>query len=132
MLSQYTWPELRCTIFRHRQYPLGGIASDALLQQAVQLIAEGRWYGMVAAARDYATPCTVLGSGNSHQQLQQDLAAVLGQAIRLGADPFACDATTVATCTTIFTLTVTKNQNYYEPYAAHPEGYQWLHALWHS
>src|SRR4051794_23148163 len=72
LIAKQTWPELVVTVFRRLQYPLRGIADDALLAQALQQTRDGEWFHFVSLDDYYPSPCSWRGSGSTHAELRQE------------------------------------------------------------
>src|SRR5689334_8587193 len=68
LILQQTRPEIEIYIFRRLQYPLRGLADDALLEQALQMIPENHWYQIVPLD-GFPSRLDHLGCGDSHAHL---------------------------------------------------------------
>lgn len=136
LVSQQTWREIDITIFRKLQFPLRGIASEQLLEQALQQIPENHPYEIVNL-RSYPEHCTYCGSGKSHIELRRELTEVFGELVGIGQEPDYSSQLSSAV-SNVFTVAVTlsnqfqvyKNQDFYERYVREPERYTWIEDLW--
>ncbi|MBI1259962.1 MAG: hypothetical protein GC204_21040 [Chloroflexi bacterium] len=88
LIAQQNTPELLVTIFHHLQFPLRGVAADALLQVALEYIPDGEWYTIVSLDHAYPAATILLGSGSTHEQLQADFERVQGANVAIGQNPF--------------------------------------------
>jgi hypothetical protein len=88
LTAKQEWPELTLTIFRGAQYPLRGVVNEALVAEALQKISPGEWFQIVSLDHYYPSECVWYGSGNSHNELRQDLSEVAGLRVGIGLDPF--------------------------------------------
>jgi hypothetical protein len=93
LISDQTWPELVVTVFRRLQYPLRGVADDALLAQALQQTRDGEWFHFVSLDDYYPSSCSWRGSGSTHAELRQEFREIIGQRVGIGRDPFDGDET---------------------------------------
>jgi len=87
LITNEKWPELVVTIFRRLQFPIRGVADDALLARALQEIPEGKQFEMKNLAERYPSPCECWGSGNTHAELRNDFRENIGVSIAIGLDP---------------------------------------------
>jgi hypothetical protein len=81
-------PELVITIFRHLQYPIRGVADDALLALALQHIPHGQWFSILSTKERYPKPCKRLTGGCIRPELRRMLGEFKGQRVAVGTDPF--------------------------------------------
>lgn len=88
LVSGQTCRKLVVSVFRGLQYPLRGVADDALLAQALQQIPDGRWYSMILLEDYYPSQVSYMGSGDSHAEMRQDFAENAGLLIGFGENPF--------------------------------------------
>jgi hypothetical protein len=130
LVAQQDWPEIGITIFRRRQYPLRGVVDDELIAKALDYIHDNEWYKIVSAKDYYPSPCMFYGGGNSHTELRQQLQELAGQLVGIGRDPFDYDTTWFRVNRDVFMISTTKNQTYYEPFAQHPDKYEWIEKMW--
>ena len=73
------------TVYRKKRYPLRGVAGDALLVEALALIKEGDWYDIVSID-GFPKDISYYGSGNSHEELRQDMEESRGTTVGVGHD----------------------------------------------
>jgi hypothetical protein len=133
LISRQTHPELSITVFRRPQFSLRGIADKNLLEQALNNIPDGEWYRIVSLD-SFPSECNILGSGNRHQELETEFSEIVGQNVGIGQSPFdVFDASRPKwNAADVFQLSVTKNRNYYENYAANSEKYRRVEELWYG
>ncbi len=132
LLAEQTWPEIHVAIYRERQYPFRGVVDEIFITQAMGYIADGQHYAIVKL-REYPTPCEWLDDGKSHEQLGEQLKRLKGESVGIGTEPFeAVDRRAQDSHKSVFSLLVSKNQNYYEPYAKTPERYTHTVKEWDS
>lgn len=81
-------PELVITIFRRLQYPIRGVADDALLALALQQIPHGQWFSILSTKDRYPKPCKRLTGGCTRPELRRMLGEFKGQRVAVGTDPF--------------------------------------------
>ncbi len=81
-------PELVITIFHRLQYPIRGVADDALLALALQQIPHGQWFSILSTKDRYPKPCKRLTGGCTRHELQRMLGEFNGQRVAVGTDPF--------------------------------------------
>jgi hypothetical protein len=130
LLAEQTWPEIHVTIFREKQYPLRGSVDEKLITQALEAMKNWQSYAIVRIG-EYPTPCEWLDDGKSYEQLRAQLEQNMGEYVGIGANPFeAVDFRARDSYTKVFSLIVSKNQNYYEPYAKAPEQYAHIVQEW--
>jgi hypothetical protein len=132
LISQQTWPEISFTVFKQLQFPLRGKADENLLEQALNRIPDGQPYSIVSIPLSrYPSNISWQGNGNSHEELRREFADVLGEEVGIGQEPFDIyDDKWIRYHHEVFQVSLTKNQNYYEPYAKEPERYKWLEDFW--
>lgn len=127
-------PEIEIFIYRHLQYPIRGIADDALLGAALEAISDGVWYSIVSLDDYYPKPCDFLGSGDSHAELVAEFNQVRGKAVGIGVNPMDVekgDLKWVYTHTDqVIYLAVKKNRNYSLEYAKDPKRYESVIRAW--
>src|SRR5437867_12276273 len=63
LIAKQTWPHIVVRVFRHLQYPLRGIADNAMREQALKLFP--MYYSIVSLDDYYPSPVVWLGSGNT-------------------------------------------------------------------
>jgi hypothetical protein len=132
LISQQAHPEIVIAVFHHLQYPIRGVADETLLQQALHQIPDGEWYTIVSLGNVYPSSVSWWGNGNSHQELRHDFADVLGEKVGIGINPddaYSGDWRTLRP-NEVLTISVLRNQNYYEPYAKDPARYAGVFGLW--
>ncbi|MCC6616303.1 MAG: hypothetical protein IT320_22715 [Anaerolineae bacterium] len=134
LIAQQTHPEIVIAIFRYLQYPIRGIADEKLLKQALQRITDGDWYTIVSLENVYPFSVAWWGNGRSHQELEHDFADVLGEKVGIGINPDDAHNGDWRKLSheEVFTLSVIRNQNYYERYAKESENYAWVIDLWQA
>lgn len=88
LAAQQLRRELIITIFRSSPYPLTGTVDEALIAQALSLVPDGCWYTILEQDSYFPAPCDGMGSGQSHAALRDDLAELLGAAVRIGENPW--------------------------------------------
>jgi hypothetical protein len=130
LVAQQDWPEISITIFHRRQYPLRGIVGGELIAKALDYVHDNEWYMIVSPKDYYPSRCIFYGSGNSHAELRQELQELAGELVGIGRDPFDYDTTWFHFSPDIFIVSMTKNQTYYEPFAQHPDKYEWVKKMW--
>lgn len=81
-------PEVIITIFHRLQYPVRGVADDALLALALQQIPHGQWFSIISTKDRYPKPCYRLTGGCTHPELRRMLGEFKGQRVAVGTDPF--------------------------------------------
>jgi len=124
-------PEVSITIFRQKQYAIRGIADEKLAHEALALIPEGEWFSILSLEKVPSTPWNVIGSGNTHAELQESLANLKGQSIRFGRNPFDLrssyfedpDDAWVAN-SYLHPPKITKNWLSYSPFETDPDRYR--------
>jgi hypothetical protein len=132
LLAQQTWPEMHLVIFREKLFRLRGIVDEPFIAQAIKSVMDGHHYVIVRVA-DYPLACEWLDEGNSHVQLQSQLRDLNGEIVGIGAAPLEeVDLREKDSYKRVFSLRVSKNQNYYEPYAKSPEHYAQVEKEWTS
>ncbi len=87
LITNEKWPNLVVTVFRRLQFPIRGIADDALLARALQEIPEGKHFEIKNLAERYPVPSGCWGSGNSHAELRSDFSEILGERVGIGPAP---------------------------------------------
>jgi len=87
LITNEKWPQLVVTIFRRLQFPIRGVADDALLARALQEIPEGKEFEMKNLAERYPSRCECWGSGNSHAELRSEFRENIGERIGIGPAP---------------------------------------------
>jgi len=87
LITNDKWPQLVVTVFRRLQFPIRGIADDALIVRALQEIPEGKEFEMKNLAERYPSPCGCWGSGNSHAELRSEFRENIGVRIGIGLEP---------------------------------------------
>jgi hypothetical protein len=91
LLAKQTWPKVVVHIFHRIQYPLRGVANQELLAKALEQIPDGEWFHFVSLDHYYPSSCSWCGSGNSHTELRQEFAEIIGERVGIGYDPFDRD-----------------------------------------
>lgn len=132
LVAQQTWPEIGISVFRRLQYPVRGVADQALLEQALRQISDGQCYTIVSLNHCYPSRCVFKGRGSTHAELRNDLAEVIGERVGVGQDPFDQydDAWFLSHPDDVFMLTVSKTHNYHENCARHPDRYELVEKMW--
>jgi len=130
LLQEVQWPEIALTIKRLNPYQIAGRVDSMLMDTALQSIPERAPFSIVALPSRYPSRCELLGSGTGHEQLRQLLVQLNGREVGVGSDPTAYDPEERTRTGDNFVLTLTKNNNHYEPFAANPERYDWIRSLW--
>ena len=131
VLAQQTWPEIRVMIFRDRQYPIRGLVTDSFITTALESIPDGQHYVIIKLGEYPSSSCEWLDDGNSHEQLKGQLDKLKDEMVGIGEEPW--DTTNLRTLnshTRVFSFSVSKNQNYYEPYGKTPEKYAHVAQIW--
>jgi hypothetical protein len=88
LIAREPTPELVITIFRRLQYPIRGVADDALLTMSLQQIPHGLWFSILSTKDRYPNPSYRLTGGCTHQELRQIFGKFKGQRVAVGTDPF--------------------------------------------
>lgn len=131
LISRQTHPEIVIAIFHSLQYPIRGIADEILLKQVLQRIADGEWYTIISLESVYPSSVVWCGNGRSHDELRHDFADVLGERVGIGINPAdVCSDWRQLSSEEVLTLSVLRNQNYYEPYVKNPDRYKSVFDLW--
>ncbi len=132
ILAELTWPEIELTVYRERQYPIRGVVDEPFITRALETIGDGQRYAIVKL-ETYPTPCEWLDNGETHEQLREQLRCLTGESVGIGTEPLeTIDRKAQDSHQKIFVLRVSKNQNYYEPYAKSPENYAHVAQEWSS
>jgi hypothetical protein len=132
LLTEQTWPEIHMLVFRAKQYPLRGTVNESFIAQVVESIIDGHQYVIVKFA-EYPATCEWLDDGNSRAQLKEQLENLKGEIVGIGPDPLErIDLGKIDSHKNVFSLRVSKNQNYYERYAKKPEQYAHIAEEWAS
>lgn len=130
LLCAQTWPEIVVSIFREKQFPLRGRVTDLFIENALEMMADGKRY-MIIKLRTYPDPCAWVDDGNSNQQMKESLEEQKDEFVGVGSDPFEpLYAREQDVHQRVFRLDVSKNQNYYEPFSKDPERYDGILAEW--
>lgn len=87
LIANDKWPQLVVTIFRRLQFPIRGIADEALLARALQEIPYDKWYEIKNLKQRYPSRCECWGSGYSHAELKSDFSEIKGELVGIGLDP---------------------------------------------
>ena len=132
LVVQQTGPEIVVSVFHHRQYPLRGPVHEGLIKEALREIADGTWYAIVSLKDFYPAPCSFLGSGNNHAELQKELESLGGQQVGIGENPFDSrdEKWFYSHPDEVLQIAVKRNQSYYENFARDPSKYEWVIKLW--
>jgi hypothetical protein len=137
LIAKETWREIVVTIFRKQQYPLRGIANEALLERALNLIPDGQYYSIISLeGSKFPSSLSHVGGENNHEELRREFADVLGELVGIGQNPF--DLPKLPESEDMFKVSVLisnqfeirKSQDSYEPFTKNPAHYQWLIDLW--
>jgi hypothetical protein len=91
LISHQEWRSVGYTIFREMQFPLRGIADNALLAKALAEIPDGDYYAIVSLDDFYPHERIIRGSGNTHEEMRQDFTECRGYQIGFGRNPFDYD-----------------------------------------
>lgn len=87
LITKEKWPNLVVTVFRRLQFPIRGVADDALLARALQEIPEGKQFEIKNLAERYPSCCECWGSGTSHAELRSDFSEIIGERVGIGLAP---------------------------------------------
>ena len=132
LLADETWPEIHLTVFRGIQYPVRGHVDDDLVAKALQTIPEGQAYTIARIGR-YPAQFKYLDEGETHAELKMQLEALRGEEIAVGEEPIdKKDEAGYRSHEHRFSISVTKNQNFYKPYSNDPDRYLGVVAEWYS
>jgi hypothetical protein len=131
VVKQNDRPEIVFRIFRKQQLPLRGIASEELLEQALEQFPNGEPF-YVAYLDYYPEHCNRQAEGDSHSQLRQAIKEEFGELIAIGSPPAIDARIQELDYRDVFEVFVRKNQNYYEPYSREPGRYQSIVEMWHK
>jgi hypothetical protein len=137
LVAQQNWREISFSVFRRLQFPLRGVADEALLEQALAQIHDGQPYEIVNI-RYYPEQCNYAGSGTSHAEFRREFADVMGEFVGIGQEPDVYSGKLFSKVDEVFAVSVAikndlqivKNQDFYERYANDPERYQWIEDIW--
>src|SRR6266496_1529620 len=88
IISRETWPDADIEIFRARQYPFRGAADAKLLSMVMGQIPDGEYFKILSVEADPVAPRTVIGWGDSYQELRGEFARLEGRQVWVGQDPF--------------------------------------------
>jgi hypothetical protein len=146
VVSNHAGQELILTILREKCYPLRGLVNDDLIAQAMQLIQDGSYYEILDWGKllDVDKPFpgvgTTLEDGNTHDELQEHLAGLIGREVAVGTNPFDYHDTDyfferpeeVFVLKVARDLSVKKNWSSYAPYDQDPVKYQPLVKAWNE
>ena len=91
LLSDQTWSEITVTVFRRLQFPIRGMADDALLERALRDIPDGRWFHVARLDGTYPRSCWWRASGQGHSELREEFQEVRGEFVAIGEHPFDGD-----------------------------------------
>jgi hypothetical protein len=133
LLTDDNYPEIVITIFRARQFTLRGVANEALLEKALELIPDGQLYSIVKLnLNEHPYRLYFSGDGRSHEQFRREFAEVSGEIVGIGQEPGEVynDQWIRLHLNEVFILSVHRNQSYYEPYVNNPEKYRQHIDLW--
>ncbi|MBK8029115.1 MAG: hypothetical protein IPK17_06295 [Chloroflexi bacterium] len=101
------------------------------MKQVLQRIADGEWYTIISLESVYPSSVVWCGNGRSHDELRHDFADVLGERVGIGINPAdVCSDWRQLSSEEVLTLSVLRNQNYYEPYVKNPDRYKSVFDLW--
>jgi hypothetical protein len=132
VLSEQTFPEIRISIFREKQFPLRGQVNNSFIEQALKSMADGKRYTIIKF-RKYPNPCEWVDDSESSQQIKDALENLKDEFAGFGIDPFeAINDKEHGTYTRFFRLDVSKNQNNYEPFSKEPNRYASILAEWNK
>jgi hypothetical protein len=115
------------------QFPLRGIASEQLLEQALGQIPDGQPYAFISLEGSvYPSFVAYWGNGRSRDEFRREFEEVLGEPVGIGQDPFDIYDTKwiYLHADEVLQLEVRKNQNSYERYTKDPESYKSVIELW--
>lgn len=132
LIQKETCDEISITIFREKQYPLRGIASAEMLEKALTKVKEGEWYSIISFGDSFLNKIIILEASDTLSEMPVYFKELSGQRIGFGQNPFDIyDEEWIRTNSDkVFTLSVTKNQNYYEKYTNLSKKFQWLKRFW--
>ena len=85
LVAKQTWPHIVVTVFRRLQYPLRGIADNAMRDQALGLFP--MYYSIVSLDDYYPSPVVWLGSGETTAELLREFSEVIGHRVGIGQNP---------------------------------------------
>jgi hypothetical protein len=93
---------------------------------------DGKRYTIIKF-RKYPNSCEWADDSKSNQQIRETLESLKDEFVGFGIDPFeiASDGSQDS-YTRFFEVSVSKNQNYYEPFAKEPERYAGILAEWNK
>lgn len=143
VVASETDPEVDISIFRAKQYPIRGVADEALLARALEQIPDGQWFHILPAEADPLAPCAAIGWGNCHEDLREEFAQLAGRNIWVGQRPFdllPCDRSDRCFNSPDQVLVVhycqnpeprvSKNRTAYSPFEAAPDRYRPYIGFW--
>lgn len=115
LIAKERWPHLVLAIFRRIQYPLRGVADEAMLAQALSQIPEGEWFHLVSLDHYYPEECHWCGSGDTHEEMRQAFRKITGQRVGFGRNPFDRDSDWIyQTPDEVMNLDFERHGNHYE------------------
>ncbi|MBA3874372.1 MAG: hypothetical protein H0X30_35020 [Anaerolineae bacterium] len=131
------WITIYFTVLRQLQFPLRGIANEELLERALKQIPDNQPFEIVYL-RYFPEMRNHGDGGKNHSDLRREFTEVSGELICIGQEPDVESENLGSKVNEIFTVSfkqdsassMSKNQDFYEPYAKHPEHYQWIEELW--
>jgi hypothetical protein len=88
IISHELSPEICISIFRRKQYPIRGLAGEALLTTALHDIPDHQWFSIISPGTDVVTPFKVIGWGDCHGELRDAFNQHHGKTIYVGQNPF--------------------------------------------
>jgi hypothetical protein len=126
LIAQQDWPEIAIMIYRQVQYPIRGLADEAMLERALQEIPDGAEFSIYRLDELYSdyTNSGGVGGGDTHIELRSELSDLFGTEVALGVDPEVHDLKWIYSHPNeVMYFAVTMNQKYYEPFARDPSRY---------
>jgi hypothetical protein len=88
LIMKQKWPKVALAVFRRLQYPLRGVADEAMLAQALTQIPDGEWFHLISLDHYYPEECHWCGEGDSHKEMRQIFHQLAGQRVGFGRNPF--------------------------------------------
>jgi hypothetical protein len=132
VLAAETWPELRLTVFRGKQYPTRGLVEESFINMALREIPDGKAYSIVRIGR-FPRPYEYYDEGRSHAELRLQLERLWGAEVAVGQNPLAQgEVVNGPAHERRFEISITKNQNFYKPFSDNPGHYEGILATWYS
>jgi hypothetical protein len=119
LIAKQRWHKLVLAVFRRLQYPLRGVANEAMLAQALVQVPEREWFHLVSLDHYYPDECWWCGSGDTHEEMRQAFREVAGQRVGFGRDPFDKDSDWIyQTADEVMALYFNRRGDHYEAVSA--------------